>query len=326
MRALVFDSFGGPEVLQNRDIVKPALVAGTALVRMKAIGLNFADVYRRRGGYTIDGQPPYIAGYEGAGVVEEFMPTAQGETFGLTEGTRVGFADVPRANAEFVLAPLEKLIPLPERISFEQAAASLLQGLTAQYLLHDSRAVQKSETILVHACAGGVGSLLLQMGKRVGAMVLGLTSSEAKAQWARQLGADHVFVESNSAAWVQKTLTVTNDLGVDVVYDSTGSTLNESLAACRVGGQVVFYGFAGGNPPPLDVRRLMDSSKSVTGGDLWNVLRSHTDRVTRARRLFDSIAQGIQVHVAARFSLEDGAQAHALLESRQSMGKVLMLV
>src|SRR6185295_2948694 len=150
MKALVFDSFGGPDVLELREIPAPALASGHALVRTKAIGLNFADVYRRRGNYHLVGAPPFIAGYEAAGVVEAIEP-AVGTATSFKVGDRVGFADHPLANAELVSVPFEKLIPLPDDISFETAAALLLQGLTAQYLTRDSHPVQPGETVLVHA-------------------------------------------------------------------------------------------------------------------------------------------------------------------------------
>lgn len=318
MKALCFDRFGSPEVLDYRDLPDPACPTGHALVRTKAIGLNFADVYRRQGRYHLAGNPPWIAGYEAAGIVERVE--GQGR---VKPGDRVAFADSPFANAQLVAVPFEKLIPLPAAIAFETAAALLLQGLTAQYLVRDSHSLKAGESVLVHAAAGGVGLLLIQIAKLLGARVYGLVSSEAKRHAALGAGADGVFLYEED--WVESLRTASGG-GVDVAYDSVGSTLMQSFAAARNGGHVVFFGMAGGDPPPVDPRMLMDTSKSLTGGDLWNVLRSHEDRITRASELFGWVRDGaLEVTFAARFPLAEGAQAHAFLEGRGAIGKVLLI-
>jgi NADPH2:quinone reductase len=317
VKALAFDHFGGPEVLALREVPDPAPQPGHAIVRLRAIGLNFADVYRRRGSYHLVGEPPWIAGYEGAGIVES---AGEGP---FQPGDRVGFADSPFANAELVSVPCDKLIPLPDDISFETAAALLLQGLTAQYLTRDSHPLRGNESALVHAAAGGVGLLLVQIAKALGARVLGVTSSEVKRGAVLDAGANAAVLGSED--WVA----AARDLapgGVDVAYDSVGSTLMRSFEAVRTGGQVVFYGMAGGDPPLVDPRMLMDSSKRLTGGDLWNVLRSVDERRRRAAELFGWVRAGsLKVHIAARFPLAEGAAAHALLESRRSSGKILLI-
>ncbi|HET8901143.1 MAG TPA: quinone oxidoreductase [Holophagaceae bacterium] len=313
MKALAFERFGGPEVLELKEVPDPVPAPGEALVRTKAIGLNFADVYRRKGNYHLKGAPPWIAGYEAAGEV-----VAVNGDSPLKPGDRVAFADSPFANAELVAVPLGKLIALPHDISFDTAAALLLQGLTAQYLVRDSHAVEAGETVLIHAAAGGVGLLLVQMTKRLGARVIGLTSSEAKAQAVREAGADEVLLSNTD--WVSAAK------GADVAYDSIGSTLMQSFDAVRTGGHVVFYGMAGGDPPLVDPRMLMDTSKTLTGGDLWNVLTSREERVRRSSELFAWVREGsLKVHIAAKFPLAEGAQAHAFLESRASSGKVLLI-
>jgi NADPH2:quinone reductase len=317
VKVLAFDRFGGPEVLALRDVPDPALQPGHAVVRLRAIGLNFADVYRRRGNYHLAGDPPWIAGYEGAGVVES---AGEGP---FRVGDRVGFADSPFANAELVPVPFDKLIPLPDDIPFETAAALLLQGLTAQYLTRDSHPLQRDESALVHAAAGGVGLLLVQIARAIGARVLGVTSSAAKAQAVLDAGADAVVLDSQD--WVAAARALAPG-GVDVAYDSVGSTLTRSFEAVRTGGHVVFYGMAGGDPPLVDPRMLMDGSKRLTGGDLWNVLRTAEDRRSRAAELFGWVRSGsLKVQIAARFPLAEGAAAHALLESRRSSGKVLLI-
>lgn len=303
MNALTFERFGGPEVLRFGAVADPQPAEGEVLVRTGAVGLNFADVYRRRGNYHLSGAPPYIAGYEAAGTIVE-------------TGERVAFADSPNANAELVAVPREKLIPLPDDISDETAAALLLQGLTAYFLTHDTHAVRAGERVLVHAAAGGVGLLLVQIAKLRGAFVVGLASSEAKRAAVLEAGADRALSYDD---W-------RSERDVDVVYDSVGSTLDASLAAARTGGHVVFYGMAGGDPKPVDPRVLMDRSLTLSGGDLWNVLRTRADRVARAEALFAWVRDGrLRVRIAERFPLARGADAHRYLESRAAIGKVLLV-
>lgn len=243
---------------------------------------------------------------------------------GIQMGDRIAFADVPFANAELVAVPFEKAIPIPEKISFEEASTVLLQGLTAHYLTKDSYAVQKGDVVLVHAAAGGVGQILIQIAKLLGGKVIGLTSSKEKANVASQAGADHVFLYSDD--WETAILDVTNKVGVDVVYESVGSTLIKSFETTRIGGTVVFYGMAGGDPVSIDPRMLMDTSKSLTGGDLWNVLTSREQRVSRSSELFRWMEEGkVRISEPTIFPLHDGEEAHRYLESRKSTGKILLI-
>jgi NADPH2:quinone reductase len=298
VHALTFSRFGGPEVLEYREVPDPPATAGHVLVRTKAIGMNFADVYRRRGNYHLAGDPPWIAGYEAAGVAPD--------------GRRVAFADSPFANAEIVSVPEEKLIALPDDISFEAAAAVLLQGLTAQMLVIDSHPIQRGDRVLVHAAAGGVGLLLVRLATMLGARVTGTVSSQAKRALAAEAGAAEVRLTGEG--WGQ---------GFDVVYDSVGTTLERSLDAGR---HVVFFGMAGGDPKPVDPRRLMDGSKRLTGADLWNVLTSAKERNRRAGQLFGWLRSGdLNVTIGGRFALRDGRAAHEALESRTTSGKLLLL-
>jgi NADPH:quinone reductase len=320
MKALVFNKFGGPDVLEYCEVMDPVIGPDEILVRMKAIGLNFADIYRRKGNYHLSGEPPYILGYEGAGIVEKIGAEVQG----ISSGDSIAFADVPFANAELVAVPYEKLIPLPGTVSFNEAASILLQGLTAHYLTRDSYAVKNNDVVLVHAAAGGVGQLLVQIVKLLGGKVIGLTSSKEKAVVAEKVGADLVLQYKDD--WKQKVLEETNGKGVDVVYESIGSTLMDSFAVTRTGGTVVFYGMAGGDPASVDPRMLMDTSKTLTGGDLWNVLTSKEERVTRSKELFRWIEEGkVKVSEPTTFALRDGQEAHQYLESRKSTGKILLL-
>ncbi|AXK72500.1 quinone oxidoreductase [Lysobacter sp. TY2-98] len=318
MKALTFDRFGGPDVLVYRDVADATPGAGQALVRLRAIGLNFADIYRRQGHYHLAGDPPWIAGYEGSG---EIVSAPEGSGFAV--GDRVAFADAPFANAELAAVDVDRLIPLPDDIEHDVAAALLLQGLTAQYLVRDSFALRSGHVALVHAAAGGVGQLLVQLAKAAGARVIALASTAAKCEVARRAGADEATTYEGD--WVARVQEFAPG-GIDVAYDSVGRTLHDSLCALRTGGAVVFYGMAGGDPDPVDPRVLMDGSKTITGGDLWNVLRTAEDRRTRAAELFDAVRRGdLNVAIDARFPLADGAAAHALLESRRALGKVLLI-
>jgi NADPH2:quinone reductase len=318
MKALTFSKFGNSDVLEYIELPAPILKTDEILVEMKAIGVNFADVYRRKGNYHLKGNPPFIAGYEGAGIVVN----ANGNT-DFKIGDRVAFADVPFANAEFVAVPIEHVIPMPENISFETAATILLQGLTAQYLATDSHKTQKGETVLIHASAGGVGQFLTQISKLLGARVIGLTSSAEKAAVSKQNGADAVFLYSED--WKTQVFDFCPN-GVDVVYDSIGSTLTDSFAVTKECGQVVFFGMAGGDPELVNPRMLMDTSKTLTGGDLWSYLKSKEERIKRAHQLFDWIANGnISIAAPTVFKLSEGKLAHDYLESRKSTGKIILI-
>lgn len=320
MKALVFKEFGGPEVLQWQEIKQPVIGPEEILLKMSAVGLNYADIYRRKGNYHLSGEPPYILGYEGAGIVEEV-----GEKIThIKKGDRIGFADVPYSNAEYVAVPVGHALPIPDGVSLETAASVMLQGLTAQYLTRDSYIIKKNDVILVHAAAGGVGQLLVQIVKMSGGKVLALTSSEEKAEAARLSGADEVFLYKND--WQQQVLNATAGKGVDAVYESVGATLMDSFAVTRTGGTVVFYGMAGGDPALIDPRMLMDTSKTLTGGDLWNVLTSREERLKRSEELFGWLSSGdLKIAEPTTFPLSEGEKAHTLLESRKSTGKILLL-
>lgn len=318
MKALTFSKFGGPDVLEYIDVPMPRMKASTVLVRMKAIGLNYADIYRRKGNYHLEGKPPFIAGYEGAGVIVK----SNIATYKI--GDAVAFADVEFANAEFVCVPEENIIPLSHGADFTLAASVLLQGLTAQYLANDSHVVKTGETVLIHAASGGVGQILTQICKFKGAEVIGLTRDAAKRQIISDNGADYsVILDDN---WPEQVNEITNMKGVDVVYDSVGSTLMDSFAVTKDCGHVVFFGMSGGDPNPIDPRMLMDTSKTLSGGDLWSYLTSAKERCARANQLFSWIANGhIKIKDPVIFNLSEGQQAHEFLESGKSSGKVLLV-
>ena len=264
------------------------------------------------------GNKPYINGFEGAGIVKNNNGHAQ-----FRIGDRVAFADVPFSNADLVAVPFDNLIPLPDEISFETAASIMLQGLTAHFLTSDSHKIKKGETVLIHAAAGGVGQLLIQVCKILGAKVIGLTSSESKKQIALSLGADAIFLYNQD--WKTKVLETCPN-GVDVVYESIGTTMESSLAVAKILGQVVLFGMGGGKLELGNPLWIIAHSKTIIGGDLWNYLTSREERLKRAKILFDWIVDGkIKLSAPTVFKLSEGKKAHDFMESRQSTGKVLMV-
>ncbi len=318
MKALTLSSFGNSDVLEYLEVDDPVLKTNEILVEMKAIGLNYADLMRRNGVYPMRGKAPYINGFEGAGIVRD--------NNGFSEfkiGDRVAFADVPFANAALVAAPIDNLIPLPDEISFETAASIMLQGLTAHFLTTDSHKIIPGEIVVIHAAAGGVGQLLIQVCKILGAKVIGLTSSENKKQIALSLGADEVLLYSDD--WKTKILEL-YPKGVDVVYESIGTTMESSLAVTRTLGQVVFFGMAGGKLELGNPLWIIAHSKTIIGGDLWNYLTSREERLKRAKIFFEWVINGeIKISAPTIFKLSEGKRAHDLMEARHSIGKILMI-
>jgi len=318
MKALTFSSFGKSEVLEYTEINKPGLKRDEILVQMKAIGLNYADMMRRSGIYPLKGNAPYINGYEGAGIVADSNGHKEFEI-----GDRIGFADVPFANAELVAVPISHAIPLPGAIDFDTAASVLLQGLSAHFLTTDCHRVTAGETVLVHAAAGGVGQIMIQICKVVGAKVVGLVSSENKRQLALSKGADLVFLYSEN--WKEKILALYPD-GIDAVFDSIGNTMEESLHVTKVRGKVVFFGMAGGQFNLGNPLYLIGTSKTIVGGDLWDYLTSQEERIKRANQLFEwIIAKRVKISEPVKFKLSDGKAAHDYMESRKSTGKILLI-
>ncbi|WP_442772410.1 quinone oxidoreductase family protein [Paenirhodobacter enshiensis] len=319
MFALTFETFGGPEVLRYREVPDPVARPGEVLVDVRAAGVNFADIYRRRGHYRELGEPPYIDGYEGAGVVVALGAGVGG----LHIGDRIGFVDVARANVTRLAVPAERAIPLPEGVDEVTAAAILLQGLTAQYLSEDSAAIRPGDSVLVHSAAGGVGRHLLRLCRAKGARVIAMASSEEKRRIARDLGAEAVL--GYDGDWVAGVRALTGG-GADVVYDAVGSTLARSIEAARNRGTIVTYGMSGGAPAPVDPLMLMQSSKALRGAELWDYLDSGAERRRRSRKLFDALAAGvIAVPPIETFTLADGAAAHRRLEDRGFSGKVVLV-
>lgn len=318
MKALTFSRFGTPDVLEYIDIKKPILKENEILLEMKTIGLNYADIYRRKGNYHLQGKPPYIPGYEGAGIIVQSKSTS------YKVGDRIAFADVPYANAQYVVVPQEHAITLPSYITYEIASSLLLQGLTAQYLAQDSFNIKENDLVLIHAAAGGVGQLLTQICKLKKAKVIGLTRDKKKLQTILDSNADYALLLDDT--WQEEVMKISNNLGVNVVYDSVGSTLQKSFECTKECGTVVFYGMSAGDPAFIDPRMLMDTSKTLVGGDLWSYLISKEQRQTRANELFTWIKNSdIKLKKAISFTLSSGKDAHIYMEEAKASGKILLI-
>lgn len=322
LHSIRFHRTGGPEVLQWEAVDVPAPAAGEARVRHQAIGLNFIDTYHRSGLYPVP--LPSGLGQEAAGVVE-----AIGE--GVTEvavGDRVAYSGgVPGAYAEVRNVDARLLVPLPAHISCEQAAAMMMQGLTAQYLLRRTYPVQAGETILVHAAAGGVGMILCQWAKALGATVIGTVGSEAKAELALAHGCDHaiIYTREDFTARVRE---LTAGAGVPVVYDSIGKdTFTGSLGCLRPFGLMVSYGNASGPVPPLDIGLLARmGSLYLTRPTLFTHVAQRADLLAMAAELFEVVASGqVRIEIKQRYALQDAARAHRDLEARRTTGSTVLL-
>ena len=320
-RAIVVHAHGGPEVMRLEPSDPGEPEPGQVRVRVAAGGVNFIDVYFRTGFYP---RPcPFVAGMEGAGTIERVGPGVSG----FAPGDRVAWASVPGSYSEVVNAAPEMLVHVPDGVSDEQAAASMLQGMTAHYLTHGTRTTRPGDTALVHAAAGGVGLLLVQMLKSAGACVLATCSTEEKAALARGAGADEVVCYTRED-FVPAAHRFGGGAGVDVVYDSVGQTTFEgSLRSLHPRGLLVSFGQASGPIPPFEIRRLTDlGSLFVTRPSLTHYIATRDEFEMRAAAVFTAIASGaLHVRIGARFPLGEAAKAHRALEGRATTGKVLLI-
>jgi NADPH2:quinone reductase len=314
---------GGPEVLRYEEVEVGRPGPGEALVRHAAIGLNFTDIHFRTGRYPLK-ELPHVIGMEAAGIVEEVGP-------GVTEvrvGERVAYAsEKPRAYAQATVMPVTRLIALPDFIDDGTAAAAILKGLTAQYLLRGAYAVKPGETILVHAAAGGVGLIMCQWARHLGARVIGTVSTGEKAELAKANGCEHPIVYTGEDV-VARVRDLTGGEGVPVVYDGVGAaTFEQSLASLRRRGLLVSYGSAGGVPPPLEVFRLNRmGSLYLTSAGLADYIHDRAEMLERARDLFDTMRIGaVHVGVRQRYPLAEAARAHRDLEARRTIGSSVLI-
>ncbi len=320
MKAVRIHTTGGPEVLRYEEIPVPDPGPGQALVRLEASGVNFIDCYQRSGQYRLT--LPVTLGQEGAGMVEAIGP----DVTEVKPGERVAFANVGGTYAGLVVAPAWRLVPVPPGLELRTAAAAMLQGMTAHYLAHDTYPLKAGDTTLLHAAAGGVGHLLLQMAKRRGARVIATVSSDEKAQIARSLGADEVVVYSRTdfEADVKR---LTGGRGVQVVYDSVGKdTFEKSLRCLSLRGMMVLYGQSSGAVPPVDPQVLNSlGSLFLTRPTLHHHTHTREELLARATAVLSWIQSGaLRLRVDSVFPLAQAADAHRHLQSRAATGKILL--
>lgn len=320
MQAIRPKQVGGPENLRVEEFPTPAPGASEVLVRVAAAGVNYIDVYHRTGLYP---QPlPMPIGLEGAGVVEQ----VGSEVRDFRAGDRVAWAAVGGSYATHVVAPAEKLVPVPAEVDLRTAAALLLQGITAHFLTQTTFPLRPGHVALIHAAAGGVGLLLVQMAKRAGAQVIATTSTEAKAVLARKAGADHVinYTQEDFAMAAKR---LTQGRGVNVVYDSVGkSTFDGSLDALALRGFLVLFGQSSGVVPPLDPARLAKGSYNFTRPSFFHHVTTRDELLARTRDLFAwTAARQLEVRIGATFALAQAADAHQALTGRQTTGKLLLI-
>ncbi|GAA4618234.1 quinone oxidoreductase family protein [Saccharopolyspora hordei] len=321
MRAIRVAEHGGPEVLQLTEVDAPEPQPGQLLVRVAASGVNFIDTYQRSGIYSVE--LPFTPGSEGAGEV-----VAVGD--GVTEfsvGDRVAWAMTPGSYAEQALVPADKAVRVPAGVDERTAAAALLQGLTAHYLVTSTHPVKTGETALVHAAAGGMGLLLTQLIKHLGGNVIGTVSTAEKEQLAREAGADEIirYTEEDVAATVSD---LTDGRGVDVVYDGVGkTTFDASLASLRPRGMLALFGAASGPVPPVDPQRLNSAgSVFLTRPSLAHHILTREELDLRAGELFEWISNGVlTIHVGGTYPLAEARRAHEDLEGRRTTGKLVLL-
>jgi NADPH2:quinone reductase len=320
MLAIQITHTGGPEVLVCAETARPSPGPGEALIAVEAIGVNFIDVYFREGRYP--SPVPFIPGQEAAGTVVE---VGDGVT-AFKAGDRVAWCGIPGTYAEFAVAPAARLVAIPDAISATQAAAAMLQGMTAHYLSHATYAIKAGDDVLVHAGAGGTGLLLTQMAKRLGARVFTTVSTDEKAELSRAAGADEaiLYTQVDFAAEVKR---LTRGAGLPVVYDSVGkSTFEQSLTCLRPRGTMVLFGGSSGAVPPFDLIRLSTmGSLYVTRPTLKDYITSADDLAARAGDVFRWLADGsLKLRIEHVYPLKDAALAHRDLESRQTTGKVVL--
>jgi NADPH2:quinone reductase len=321
MKAIRVHETGGPEKLRFEEVPIPEPGPGQARVRVHAVGLNFIDVYFRSGLYKAP--LPLTPGMEAAGVVDAVAK----DVAGIVPGDRVAYAMNMGAYGEFALVNASQLVKLPRELDFNIGAAAMLQGMTAHYLSHSTFPLRHGETVLIHAAAGGVGLLLTQMTKRIGARVIGTVSTEAKASLAREAGADQVifYNKEDFEAAVKK---ITGGRGVDVVYDSVGKTTFEKGLNClRRRGMLVLYGQSSGPVPPFDLNVLNGKgSLYVTRPSLGHYVGTRDELEWRANDVLGWIAEGkLKIRIERTYPLKDAAEAHRALEGRQTTGKVLLI-
>ncbi|HEX2901821.1 MAG TPA: quinone oxidoreductase [Jatrophihabitans sp.] len=320
--ALVVTEHGGLDVLQVQPVTVPEPAAGQLLVRVAAAGINFIDNYQREGTYPVP--TPYVVGAEGAGVVEQVGAAVSG----FAVGDPVAWTDAPGSAAGYVLVPAERAVPVPAGVPIELAAAAMLQGMTAHYLVNDTYPVQAGDDVLVHAAAGGVGQLLIQLVKAKGGRVIGTVSTPDKAAKARALGADEVIEYRQQPDVAAAVRELTGGRGVAVVYDGVGrDTFEGSLASLRRRGLLALYGAASGQVPPFDLQRLNGAgSLFVTRPTLAHYIATRDELLARGQEILTAIGEGtLSIEIGGRYPIAEARQAYQDLLGRRTTGKLLLI-
>ncbi|HVV68771.1 MAG TPA: quinone oxidoreductase [Gammaproteobacteria bacterium] len=321
MQAIRINQFGDANVLQLQEIATPKPNPDEALIRIKFAGVNFRDIYLRNGRQPID--LPCTPGLEASGIVE-----AIGENVKEVQpGDRVAYSSTIGSYAEFNIVKAWQLIPLPDDISFEQGATFPLQGMTAHYLLHEFYQIKPGDQVLVHAAAGGLGLLLVQWLKHKGAVVIGTVSTPEKARIAKEAGADHIIFY-NTEDFVTATKKLTQNKGVDYILDGVGkTTFTKDLEAVRIRGCICLYGSASGPADPFPPNSLQAKALTLAGGTLINFITTREEMLTRAAAVIDGMRAGwLKLKIGQIFPLAQAAEAQRLLESRKTIGKIILEV
>jgi NADPH2:quinone reductase len=321
MKAIQVKQPGGPEAMELVDLSVPQPKANEAVVKLSASGVNFIDVYVREGRYKAI--PPFVLGQEGAGVVNAVGT----DVTSVKNGDRVAWTSILGSYAEYAAVPADRLVPIPDGVTDQQAAAAMLQGMTAHYLSHDTYPLKRGETALVHAAAGGVGLLLVQMAHNIGARVIATVSTEEKAKLAREAGADENILYTKSD-FEGETKRMTGGKGVDVVYDSVGkTTFEKGLNILRPRGMMALFGGSSGAVPPFDLMVLAQKgSLYVTRPTLVAYIATRDELVARSGAVFAMIAAGkLQLRIEHIYPLAKVQQAHRDLEARKTTGKLLLI-
>ena len=317
--AIRISKTGSPEVLEYVEVERPTPREGEVLVRIEAVGVNFIDVYHRTGLYKLN--LPLIPGSEAAGIVEEVGANVSD----VKRGDRVAYAMVPGAYAQYAVAPVAQLVPIPDGIDTRTAAAAMLQGMTAHYLCASTFPLREGHAALIHAAAGGVGGILVQMAKQRGARVFG-TASTSKLDIVRGDGAD-AAIDYTKSDFEAEVMRLTGNKGVDVVYDSVGkTTFDKSLDSLALRGMLVLFGQSSGSVSPIDPSRLAKKGTFLTRPTLQHYTATRDELTWRARELFTAIESGVvRVRIDRELPLRDAAEAHRLLEGRKTAGKLLLI-
>ena len=321
MKAIQVKQPGGAEAMELAELPVPQPKANEAVVKVAASGVNFIDVYFREGRYKAS--VPFVLGQEGAGVVS----AVGSDVTSVKQGDRVAWTGLQGSYAEYAAVPVDRLVPIPTGVTDQQAAATMLQGMTAHYLSHDTYPLKRGETALVHAAAGGVGLLLVQMAHNIGARVIATVSTEQKAKLAREAGADEVILYTQSD-FEEETKRLTGGKGVDVVYDSVGkTTFEKGLNVLRPRGYMVLFGGSSGAVPPFDLIALSQKgSLYVNRPTLGHYIATREELVARSGAVFGMMAAGkLKLRIEHIYPLAEAQQAHRELEGRKTTGKLLLI-